>query len=62
MFYLPAKQLPRLDPAELRAGCVIDTGVLKLVTPATAMPLQSVHNAPGVEGVLQERVTEHPKA
>ena len=43
--YFPAKHRPRLDPTEPRAGCVIDTGVLKLTVSASAAGLSGTCKA-----------------
>ena len=54
--YFPAKHLPRPDPTELRAGCVIDTGVLKLTVSASAAGLSGTCKACRCGGCFAGRV------
>ena len=54
--YFPAKHLPRPDPTEPRAGCVIDTGVLKLTVSASAAGLSGTCKACRCGGCFAGRV------
>ena len=50
------KHLPRPDPTEPRAGCVIDTGVLKLTVSASAAELSGTCKACRCGGYFARRV------
>ena len=54
--YFPAKHLPRPDPTEPRAGCVIDTGVLKLTVSVSAAGLSGTCKACRCGGCFAGRV------
>ena len=60
--YFPAKHLPRPDPTEPRAGCVIDTGVLKLTVSASAAGLSGTCKACRCGGCFAGRVHAGPLA